>query len=192
VAHCLLNQNSKTDGGARCPGIYSPLVEVLRERGWRIEQMPWVQRASVQRDLPGTLKITIDEYAPAAFVRVAGGVVLVAANGHVIASAKSAPAHTVEVRGVRQAPGVGELLAPPDAAGIVGRLPRALGSQVAAVDVSGDGLALDLAGGGEIRLGNPSDLDAKAASAQAVLAHLAAAPFSYIDVSTPDRPVSHA
>jgi predicted secreted protein len=40
VAHCLLNQNSKTDGGARCPGIYSPLVDLLRERGWRIEQMP--------------------------------------------------------------------------------------------------------------------------------------------------------
>src|SRR6185295_16121138 len=40
VAHCLLNQNSKTDGGARCPGVYSPLVDELRERGWRIEQMP--------------------------------------------------------------------------------------------------------------------------------------------------------
>ena len=40
VAHCLLNQNSKTDGGARCPGVYSPLVEELREHGWRIEQMP--------------------------------------------------------------------------------------------------------------------------------------------------------
>lgn len=40
VAHCMLNQNSKTIGGARCPGIYSPLVDVLREQGWRIEQMP--------------------------------------------------------------------------------------------------------------------------------------------------------
>ena len=40
VAHCMLNQNSKTIGGARCPGIYSPLVDVLRESGWRIEQMP--------------------------------------------------------------------------------------------------------------------------------------------------------
>ncbi len=40
VAHCMLNQNSKTIGGARCPGIYSPLVDVLREKGWRIEQMP--------------------------------------------------------------------------------------------------------------------------------------------------------
>jgi predicted secreted protein len=40
VAHCLLNQNAKVDGGARCVGVYSPLVEVLREHGWRIEQMP--------------------------------------------------------------------------------------------------------------------------------------------------------
>ncbi len=40
VAHCLLNQNAKVDGGARCPGVYSPLVDVLREAGWRIEQMP--------------------------------------------------------------------------------------------------------------------------------------------------------
>src|SRR6202451_1866161 len=40
VAHCLLNQHSKTDGGARCPGVYSPAIEVLRAAGWRIEQMP--------------------------------------------------------------------------------------------------------------------------------------------------------
>src|SRR4051812_13659710 len=40
VAHCLLNQNAKCVGGARTGGIYSPLVDVLRERGWRLEQMP--------------------------------------------------------------------------------------------------------------------------------------------------------
>jgi predicted secreted protein len=40
VAHCLLNQNSKVDGGAVCAGVYSPAVDLLRARGWRIEQMP--------------------------------------------------------------------------------------------------------------------------------------------------------
>jgi predicted secreted protein len=40
VANCLLNQNAKVAGGARCPGIYSPLVSVLREQGWDIAQMP--------------------------------------------------------------------------------------------------------------------------------------------------------
>lgn len=40
VANCLLNQNAKVDGGAVCPGVYAPVVELLRERGWRIEQLP--------------------------------------------------------------------------------------------------------------------------------------------------------
>ena len=40
VAHCLLNQNSKVGDGAHCAGVYSPVVDVLREKGWRIEQMP--------------------------------------------------------------------------------------------------------------------------------------------------------
>jgi predicted secreted protein len=40
VAHCLLNQNAKVAGGARCPGVYSPLVEGLRANGWEFQQMP--------------------------------------------------------------------------------------------------------------------------------------------------------
>jgi predicted secreted protein len=40
VAHCMLNQNSKVGDGAHCAGVYSPIVDVLREKGWRIEQMP--------------------------------------------------------------------------------------------------------------------------------------------------------
>src|SRR5215831_5286150 len=40
VAHCMLNQNSKVAEGAHCAGIYSPIIDVLREKGWRIEQMP--------------------------------------------------------------------------------------------------------------------------------------------------------
>jgi predicted secreted protein len=40
VAHCLLNQNSKAGEGAYCAGISVPVVDALREQGWRIEQMP--------------------------------------------------------------------------------------------------------------------------------------------------------
>jgi predicted secreted protein len=40
VAHCLLNQNSRTAGGAYTPGVYSPFVEELRERDWQLVQMP--------------------------------------------------------------------------------------------------------------------------------------------------------
>ncbi len=135
----------------------------------RIEQLPWIESATVHRDLPGTLKITVKEYIPTAYVRVAGGVMLLAANGHAIARVARVPAHTIEVRGVRRAPDAGELLAPPDAASVVGQLPAALAQRVAAVDVSGDGIALDTIGNGEIRLGDTTDLAAKAASALAVV-----------------------
>jgi predicted secreted protein len=40
VAHCLLNQNSKVAEGAICAGVHREVVDALRERGWRIEQMP--------------------------------------------------------------------------------------------------------------------------------------------------------
>ena len=157
----------------------------------RLDALPWVEHASVRRDFPGTLTIDITEYTHTAYVRVTGGAVLVAANGHVIARVHAIPARGVEIRGVRRAPNVGELLSPPDAAGLVGRLPATLAQQIDAVDVGGPGLALHVRGAGEIRLGNADDLDAKAASALAVLAHLGGRPFSYIDVSTPDRPTSH-
>jgi cell division protein FtsQ len=158
----------------------------------RVERIPWVRTAKVQRDLPGTLRITITEYVPAAYVRVTGGVMLIAANGRVIARAADAPAGAVEILGVRRAPTPGDQLAPPDAAGVVPHLPPSLARQVAAVSVTDGGFALEMRGGGEIRLGNSSALAAKAASAQAVLDHLAGTHYSYIDVSTPDRAISHA
>jgi len=158
----------------------------------RVERLPWVRDAKVTRDLPGTLRIVVHEYAPAAYVRVLGAVMLVAANGRVLARTANAPAGMVEIRGVRRVPAAGGVLAPTEAANIAARLPAALGLRVEAVDVSGSRLALELRDGGEIRLGNANDLGAKAASALAVLDHLGGTPFSYIDVSTPDRATSHA
>jgi predicted secreted protein len=40
VAHCLLNQNAKVGDAAHCAGVYTPVVDVLRDKGWRIEQIP--------------------------------------------------------------------------------------------------------------------------------------------------------
>jgi predicted secreted protein len=45
VAHCVLNQNSRVLDGAYCAGVYAPVVDVLRDRGWRIEQMPCPEMA---------------------------------------------------------------------------------------------------------------------------------------------------
>ena len=155
----------------------------------RLEQLPWVRARAVQRVYPATVRVTVTEYQPAVFVRSGASVVLIASNGHTIAHVAHAPAGVKEIRGVRAAPVDGELLSPPEAAGVVAQLPRALADQVVAVDIADAGIALDLARGGSIRLGRATDLDAKAAAALAVLARRGTTPFSYIDVSTPATPV---
>jgi cell division protein FtsQ len=188
-AHELTAANVR---GAAHVHVHSPLLfldagAVAR----RVEALPWVEHATVQRDFPGTVRIVVTEYTPTAYVRAGTNVVLIAANGRAIARVHRAPANVVEVRGVRAAPNAGELLSPPEAANVVPQLPVALAQQVRAVDVSDSGVSLVIARGGVIRFGNTDDLAAKAAAALAVLAQHGDAPFSYIDVSTPSTPVLH-
>ena len=40
VANCLLNQNAKVCQGAHYPGVVSPVVQALRERGYLLQQLP--------------------------------------------------------------------------------------------------------------------------------------------------------
>jgi cell division protein FtsQ len=156
----------------------------------RLEALPWVEHAKVSRDVPGTLRITVTEYAPTAYVRIpTGGVALVAPTGHVIARAATPPVGAVEIVGLRRVPALGALVSPPSSAGIVRVLPAALARQVSAVDVGGDGVSLKLARGGDVRLGSLTDLRAKAASALAVLDRVGTQPFVYLDVSMPETPV---
>jgi predicted secreted protein len=40
IAHCLLNQNAKVEGGALRPAVWEPVLDLLQERGYAIRQMP--------------------------------------------------------------------------------------------------------------------------------------------------------
>jgi predicted secreted protein len=40
IAHCLLNQNAKVEGGALRPAVWEPVLDTLREHGYAIRQMP--------------------------------------------------------------------------------------------------------------------------------------------------------
>ncbi|MDQ1510865.1 MAG: cell division protein FtsQ [Actinomycetota bacterium] len=156
----------------------------------RVEKLPWVERAVVHREFPGTLTISITDYVPTAYVRRPDGlVVLIAPNGRAVAVAHTTPAVAVEIRGERVAPTVGSLLSPPAAADVMRYLPGRLQALVGAIDV-GATFALDLRSGGQVRLGTLDDLRAKGVAALGVLDHLAGQGFAYIDVSAPQAPVS--
>jgi cell division protein FtsQ len=53
----------------------------LEERKKQLEQIPWVQSASVMRLLPNRLKIDITERTPMAFVEIGSHIALIDANG---------------------------------------------------------------------------------------------------------------
>jgi cell division septal protein FtsQ len=174
----------------------------------RIERLPWVEHASVGRDLPGTVAIKVKEYVPTTFVRVSKTqVALLAANGRVVSYAPSAPPGAVEVLGVKVKPVVDSFVSPPAVADVMRWLPQRLASKIQAIDLGGESPALELPGraaqsgtcklqvGGvqsnpQIRLGSLDDLRDKGNAALAVLDHLGASPFTYIDVSVPQSPVS--
>jgi predicted secreted protein len=40
IAHCLLNQNSKVEGGALRAAVWEPVIDLLREHDYVIRQMP--------------------------------------------------------------------------------------------------------------------------------------------------------
>ncbi len=40
LAHCLLNQNAKVAEYARYPGVVHPVVDLLKQNGYQIEQLP--------------------------------------------------------------------------------------------------------------------------------------------------------
>ena len=81
------------------------------------------------------------------------------------------------------------MLSPPELADVMRQLPARLRARVGAIDVGGV-FALELRGGGQIRLGSLDHLRAKGVAALAVLDHLGASAFTYIDVSAPPAPVS--
>ncbi|MGO9873014.1 MAG: cell division protein FtsQ/DivIB [Acidimicrobiia bacterium] len=174
----------------------------------RIERLRWVAQARVRREFPNTVDIDVTEYAPTAYVPMSGGrIALIAATGHVIALARSVPAHTVELLGEHATPTVGSSLTPPEAADVVSQLPPHLQSRVAAIDVGGATVVVDLRAGApagtncrpvagsvagfeQVRLGTFDSVRDKGVAALSVLEHLAGQPFTYIDVSVPQAPVS--
>jgi predicted secreted protein len=40
IAHCLLNQNAKVEGGAKRPAMWEPVIDLLQEHAYVIRQMP--------------------------------------------------------------------------------------------------------------------------------------------------------
>jgi cell division protein FtsQ len=157
----------------------------------RVEQLPWVDEASIERRLSGELVVKVTERRPAVWARKApDSVALVDGRGRVLADVPEVPPDLPEVSGLAMLPPVGQDITPRAAVGVLGQLPAELGGRVARVLTDGGAVALQLRDGPELRLGPPTRVPAKARAALAVLGTITGGPPTYVDVRAPSAPVA--
>jgi cell division protein FtsQ len=175
----------------------------------RVQRLPWVAKASVSRDLPNGITITVVERLPVAWVRrpapvgsppgTLGPVAVVDVSGVVLDDQPAPPAGLPEIIGLDRVPRRGEHLASraPEA---MAELPAPLRAQTAALVVrNGQGVLqlMPVPGGGppaaeEVRLGRLDEVGQKGAAALAVLDQLLrdGDRVRYVDVRVPGSPAT--
>jgi cell division protein FtsQ len=164
----------------------------------RLEELPAVRSAEVDRAFPHTLDIVIREERPRAVLRDADNARLVSDTGRVIrilppralprlpriwiaGVASLAPGETLSDRSARLA------------LGVLSAVPARFPARLVAARAKGGAVTLILIGGRELRLGPPRAVRPKLEAAAAVLTALSAderAGLGYLDVSVPNRPVA--
>ncbi|HTN81844.1 MAG TPA: FtsQ-type POTRA domain-containing protein [Acidimicrobiales bacterium] len=160
----------------------------------RVEALPWVARAEVRRDYPGTVRIDVVERVPVVAIAIpTGGWRLFDAEGHALGDASGLPPGIVAMTGPRPPVAVGTVVSAAELAAIdvAVSMPPSLEQRVGAIALTKDGsVDLELAPEGTIHLGSPVDLPAKFLAAVAVLDQLGAQKtIGVLDVRAPEAPV---
>ena len=162
----------------------------------RIEALPWVDEARVQRSWPGTIRIEVTERTPVAVVDVTDTrSALVDATGRVLAMGTAAdivgavpPGGVVTLTGVRGRVAEGESLRRDarEALAVVDALREALPGTVTGVSTD---LDATLGRGGVVRFGTAEDLGEKVVAIETVLADVDTECLDVLDVRVPRSPV---
>jgi cell division protein FtsQ len=160
----------------------------------RVEALPWVGAATVERAWPHILRIVVKERTAVAWVDAGGHAVLVDATGRVLGAAEPVPPELPELRGVTRVPVPGGWIDPASVAMVAAEL-GLLRDHTEAVVFDAGAVTLRVSGPApEVRLGEPQDVAAKTLAAAAVLGELTRTNTrsAYVDVATPSSPVAGA
>ena len=154
----------------------------------RIERLPWVARAEVRRQWPGTVHIHVAERTAVAAVPARGGWATVDATGRVLERTADAPAELGAVVEVEPITGDRVPADLRDALTVAAAIPPHLLGRVAGVRPAAEGLELPLRPGGVVRFGTTAQLGEKL-TALATMLDRVQGPVATIDVRVPDAPV---
>lgn len=154
----------------------------------RLERLPWIRSATVERRWPGTISITVVEHEPVAIAPMGDAWAEIDAEGDVLAINDSPDARLPVLDGVK-AVAVGERVAAIGAVRVASLLPEGLRSVVSSVRAEGTSVELLLEPRGRAVLGAPEDLGDKLTAVQTVLASVEPGSVSVLDVRVPSAPV---
>lgn len=170
---------------------HPPLIDVTGAAAARLERLPWVARATVAREWPDGVRITVVERTPVAAASDGSGWVLVARSGKILARTTAPPATLVRVSTLATPGPPGTTLrSGRPALTVAASLPNAFRSQVASVQAGPhDTVTLHLTSGLTVNLGSTVALAHKYEDVAAILSGAQLASGEIIDVSAPDAPI---
>ena len=159
----------------------------------RLQALPTVVAAGYDRSFPHTLRIEVVPERPVAVARQGAKAWLVSGRGRVMAPVPPHGAQALPRIWIPRTTAValGGLLPANHAAAVARALSLAAGfpARFTAAALHRDGLSFRLRRGVELRLGEPTDIRLKLASARRALRRLPPGS-TYLDVSVPGRPVA--
>lgn len=171
--------------------VGDPLVAIdLNRVGNRIAALPWVRGVRVHRRVSGVVTLEVRERTPVAALTTPDGVMLVDQAGRVLGPPAAEGAGSVPALvGVSGAVAPGQFLGARVADALALAAEVASGAPGALVSVRPDGLTGQLAGGGVVRFGDATQLEAKVRSLRTVLDQVELACLGVLDLRLPGSPV---
>lgn len=162
----------------------------------RLKELPWVADVRVERILPSSLKLTVEEREPALMVRAGQASYLTDSDGLVL---QEGTGDLVQIVLPPQTPAVAgtniDSLEFVHATRILGSLPEAIRSRVVLIDAPAiDQIQIETAGGPTIYYGAAEQLDEKNFAVQSLMDDdgLGAKVNLVLDVRVPFRPVTRS
>jgi cell division protein FtsQ len=156
----------------------------------RIDALPWIRAAHVEREWPGTVTITVTERTAVGWVDTGAGPALVDGSGRVLERVETAPTDLPQIASPKLVPPVGATIEPVVGAHVAARLQGLARAGTRTITLSPTGVVLGLVNGPDIRLGEPTAVMLKVRASLAVLTALDGEPVAYIDASVPSNPVA--
>lgn len=171
-----------------------PMTDIdQRAASLRIGELPWVDRARVERRWPGSIVVTVRERAPVAGVAQPDGRwALVDSAAQVLTVIDGPPVGLPRVHDAEDVPPPGARLAEEvaEAVAAAASLPDSLKRVIGGVNLRPGGVELAITGGGVVRLGDAGrQLDEKLRAAATVLNRVGPAEVDVLDVTVPRAPV---